>query len=144
MFVGHLAVGLLGKRIEPKVSLGTWTLAAMLADLIVFPLLIVGVEHFDVVPNVTTHRMVGRDIVYSHSLLMDAVWGALFASVYFLRRRNARGAWLLAAAVLSHWLLDVISHRPDMPLAPGVNVYLGLGLWNSIPATRLVEGGPGL
>jgi hypothetical protein len=141
MLVGHLAVGLLGKRVEPKISLGTWILAAFLADLLVFPLLIVGIEHFDAVPGVKFNRVIGRDIVYSHSLLMDVVWAALFASAYFLRRRYPRGAWLLFAAVLSHWVLDVISHRPDMPLAPGVHAIFGLGLWNSRPATLVVEGG---
>lgn len=141
MLVGHLAVGLVGKRVEAKISLGTWVLAAFLADLVVFPLLIVGIEHFDAVPGVKFNRVIGRDIVYSHSLLMDVVWAALFASAYFLRRRYPRGAWLLFAAVLSHWVLDVISHRPDMPLAPGVHAVFGLGLWNSRPATLIVEGG---
>lgn len=141
MFVGHLAVGLAAKRVEPKLSLGTLMLAVMLADLVAFPLLIAGIEHFDVAPGVRLNRMVGRDIVYSHSLLMDAVWAALFAGAYFLRRRYPRGAWILFLAVLSHWVLDVVSHRPDMPLAPGVQKVFGLGLWNSIPATLLVEGG---
>jgi hypothetical protein len=81
------------------------------------------------------------DIAMSHSLLMGAVWAALFAAAYFLRRHYPRGAWILFAAVLSHWFLDFVSHRPDMPLAPGVHRYFGLGLWNSIPATVIVEGG---
>ena len=132
MLVGHLGVGLIGKRVEPKISLGTWILAVLLADLVCFPLLIAGVERF--------HGSVG-DIPYSHSLLMDALWAGLFAAAYFARRRYPRGAWLLFAAVLSHWVLDVISHRPDMQLAPGVGPVLGFGLWNSIPATLIVEGG---
>jgi hypothetical protein len=140
MFVGHLAVGLTGKRIEPKISLGTWILAAMLADLIVFPLLIAGIERFRAWPGVTANRMVG-DIPYSHSLVMDVVWASLFAGAYFVRRRYPRGTWLLFAAVLSHWVLDFISHRPDMALAPGTGAVFGLGLWNSIPATLIVEGG---
>jgi hypothetical protein len=140
MFVGHLAIGLTGKRIEPRISLGTWMVAALLADLIVFPLLMGGIEHFRAVPDVTVNRMAG-DIPYSHSLLMDAVWAALFAAAYFLLRRYPRGAWLLFAAVLSHWVLDFVSHRPDMLLAPGTHAAFGLGLWNSIPATLVVEGG---
>jgi membrane-bound metal-dependent hydrolase YbcI (DUF457 family) len=54
-------------------------------------------------------------IPFSHSLLMDAVWGGLFAAVYFLMRHDSRGAWILFFAVLSHWVLDVAVHRPDMP-----------------------------
>ena len=141
MLVGHLAVGLVAKRIEPKISLGTWVLAALLSDLLVFPLLIAGIEHFDVVPGATVNRSVGRDIVYSHGLLSNVIWATLFATIYFLRRRYPRGAGLLFAVVLSHWLLDFISHRPDMPLAPGTHQVFGLGLWNSLPATLLVEGG---
>ncbi len=132
MFVGHIGLGLIGKRVEPQISLGTWMLAVMLADLICFPLLIVGIEHF--------HDFLG-DIPYSHSLLMDAIWAALFAGGYFLASRYPRGAWLLFGAVVSHWILDVISHQPDMQLAPGSHVVLGLGLWNSIPASLIVEGG---
>ena len=140
VFVGHLAVGLAGKRMEPRISLGTWMLAVMLADLIVFPLLIAGIERFRVEPGAVVNRMVG-EIPYSHSLLMDIVWAGLFAGCYFFWRRYQRGAWLLFAAVVSHWVLDVVSHRPDMLLAPGMHQALGLGLWNSIPATLLVEGG---
>jgi hypothetical protein len=132
MFVGHLSVGLLGKRAEPKISLGTWMLAVMLADFLAFPLLIARVERFGG-PS--------PGIAFSHSLLMDAVWAALLASAYYLRRHRRRGAWLLFGAVLSHWLLDVVSHRSDMPLAPGAAPVFGWGLWNSVPATLAVEGG---
>jgi hypothetical protein len=140
VFVGHLALGFAGKRIEPAGSLGTWMLAVMLADLLVFPFLIAGIEHTGALHGVTTNRFAG-DVPYSHSLLMDVVWAALFAAGYYVLRRHSRAAWLLFAAVLSHWVLDVISHRPDMALAPGVRVRLGLGLWNSVPATLIVEGG---
>ena len=141
MFVGHLAIGLVAKRIESKVSLGTWVLAASLADLLAFPLLILGIEHFTVEPRANSNLVVGRNIAYSHSLLTIAIYAALFAMVYFLRRRYWRGALLLSCVVLTHWFLDVVSHRPDMPLAPGVPEVFGLGLWNSLPATLLVEGG---
>src|SRR5580700_7115722 len=115
MLVGHLGVGLIGKRLEPRISLGTWMLAVLLADLVCFPLLIARVEHF--------RDSVG-DIPYSHSLLMNAIWAALFAAAYYLFRRYPRGAWLLFGAVLSHWVLDVISHKPDMQIAPGVETVL--------------------
>src|SRR5262249_53008299 len=80
------------------------------------------------------------DFPLSHSLLTDTIWAALFAVIFFLRTRSARAAWIIFAAVLSHWLLDFISHRPDMPLAPGVHKYFGLGLWNSVVRTAIVEG----
>jgi hypothetical protein len=147
MFVGHLALGLVAKRTEPKISLGAWMLAVLLADLLCFAFLIAGIEHFDVEPEVARNRFVALNFVrniffaYSHSLLTNAIWAALFAAAYFLWRRYARGAWLLFAGVLSHWPLDFVSHNPDMPLAPGTSAVYGLGLWNSIPATLIIEGG---
>jgi hypothetical protein len=140
MFAGHLAVGLVGKRIEPRISLGTWTLAALAADLLFFVFLLGGIEHIGIASGVTVNRFVG-DIPYSHSLLMDAIWGGLFAAAYWMRARHPRGAWLLFGAVVSHWVLDFISHRPDMQLAPGTHAVFGLELWNSIPATLVLEGG---
>ena len=71
---------------------------------------------------------------------MGAVWAGLFAALYAFFRRYPRGAMVLAALVLSHWLLDVISHRPDMPIWPGGGPTIGLGLWYSLPATLVVEG----
>ncbi len=143
MLVGHLAVGLLGKRIAPSLSLGTVVLAALAADLLWAVFLIAGIERFDIVrPGATLMKSeVVMHIGYSHSLAMDLLWAALFASPYFLLRRDRRGAWVLGAAVLSHWFLDLASHRPDMPLVPGSPRAYGLGLWTSIPATLVVEGG---
>jgi hypothetical protein len=71
---------------------------------------------------------------WSHSLLMACVWGALLALV--ARRHRL----LVGALVVSHWVLDWITHRPDLPLWPGRSPLLGLGLWHSVPATLLVEG----
>lgn len=139
MFTGHLAIGLAGKQMEPKISLGTWMMAVMLADLLAFVFMIGGIERFRPVSGVATNRMLG-EIPYSHSLLMDAFWAGFLAAGFYLWRRNQRGAWLLFGAVLSHWVLDVTSHRPDLPLAPGVKPLLGLGLWNSLPATVIIEG----
>jgi len=140
MLVGHFAISLLGKRIEPKVSVGTLMLAAMLPDVLSCLFLIGGLEEIRLNSG-STFKLEAVEIAYSHSLLTGAVWGGLLASSYFWRRSYKRGAWLVLAAVLSHWVLDVVSHTPDMPLAPGIQARLGLGLWNSIPATLVIEGG---
>src|ERR1700733_2765179 len=105
---------------EPALSLGTCVFAAMLADVLAFILVAVGIEHFRIATDVQRNRLIGENIVYSHSLLMDILWGLLLAGAYFLWRRNARGAVILFAAVVSHWVLDVVSHRPDIPLGPGI------------------------
>jgi hypothetical protein len=141
MLVGHIAIGLTAKRVEPTVSLGTLVLAAMLADLLWCVFMIVGIEHVQFVSGKgAANYFVARNIAFSHSLLMDGLWAALFAVTYFGVRRHVRGAWIVFLAVLSHWVLDFISHKPDMPLAPGAHAYFGLGLWNSIPAAVLLEG----
>jgi hypothetical protein len=141
VLVGHFAVSLVGKRIEPALSLGTLVFASMLADVLAFVLVAAGIEHFRIAPDVQRNRLIGENIIYSHSLLMDVLWGALLAGAYLLWRRHARGARILFAAVVSHWVLDVVSHRPDMRIGPGIPGAFGLGLWNSIPATLTVEGG---
>ena len=142
MFVGHFAVGLVAKRVAPTISLGTLVLAAMLADLLWCVFLIAGIEHVEFRQAMGAgNYFQASNIAFSHSLLMDVVWGALLAAAYFLRRRSPRGSWILFAAVISHWILDWIAHRPDMPLAPGTHSAYGLGLWTSIPATILIEGG---
>jgi hypothetical protein len=140
--VGHFAVGFLAKRVEARLSLGTLVLAALLADFLWCGLMLAGVEHVRFKAGTgAANYAEAYDIALSHSLLTDAVWAALFAAGYFWRRRERRGAWVLFFAVLSHWPLDVLAHRPDMPLAPGVERYLGLGLWTNVPATVVVEGG---
>jgi len=57
-------------------------------------------------------------------------WGALLGGVHWWRKRRLRAAVLLAALVVSHWVLDFVTHRPDLPLAPWSDVKVGLGLWN--------------
>jgi hypothetical protein len=141
MLAGHFAIGLFAKRTEPGLSLGTLFFAALFADVLAFTLVAAGIERFRIATDVPRNRLIGENIVYSHSLLMDVLWGAMLAVAYFLWRRHARGAWILFAAVVSHWLLDFISHRPDMRIGPGIPGAFGLGLWSSIPATLLVEGG---
>jgi hypothetical protein len=141
MFVGHVAVAFVGKRVEPEISLGTLLLASMLPDVLWPIFTMAGMEYTRKVEDTESHLF---EVPVSHSLLMVAIWGALFAVGYFLFRRVrrhqlfTRGALILFAAVLSHWVLDAISHKHA--LAPGTNRYYGLMLWDSLPATLIVEG----
>jgi membrane-bound metal-dependent hydrolase YbcI (DUF457 family) len=141
MFIGHFAVALGAKRFAPALSLGTLFLAAQFADLL-WPLLVLtGVEHFSVAPGITAVTpLLFSHYPWSHSLLMLAVWGVLLAATYrFATGRNGRIATVLIIVVVSHWILDAISHRPDMPLVPHGTTLVGLGLWHSIPATLVTE-----
>jgi hypothetical protein len=132
---------MIAKRVAPSVSLGTAILAAWFPDLLWCIFLVTGIEHVAIEPGITAVNALNLyDIAFSHSLLLDVVWGMALAGIYFWRRSDRRAAWIVFAAVLSHWLLDWVSHRPDMPLAPGVARTFGLGLWNSVWATFLVEG----
>jgi len=141
MFIGHYAVAFAAKRATPAVSLGTLFLAAQLIDGLWPLFLFLGLERLEIAPGDTAFTPL-RFTHYpiTHSLLMCAVWAALLGVAYYLVRRYRAGALMVAALVMSHWVLDFVSHRPDLPLYPGGSVYLGLGLWNSVPATLVVEG----
>ncbi len=139
MFLGHFAVGFAAKRYAPRASLGTLFLAAQFIDLL-WPLLVLaGIERVRIAPGITVVTPLDFEhYPWSHSLLMVLVWGVLFAAVYFLIRRDRRGGLVLGLAVVSHWVLDWLTHRPDLPLAPGAE-RVGLGLWNSFAGTLVVE-----
>jgi membrane-bound metal-dependent hydrolase YbcI (DUF457 family) len=139
MFVGHFAVAFAAKRVEPKLSLPVLFAAVQFLD-ILWPLLIlIGVEHSRIVPGITAASPLDLfDIPYSHGLLTSLAWSALFAAP-FLRSHGRRAAAIVAGCVFSHFVLDVVTHRPDMPLAPGLPQRFGFGLWNSVPASIVVE-----
>ncbi len=102
--------------------------------------LLTGIEHVRVVKGITAVTPFDfYDYPISHSLVTALVWGALAAALYFAFTRYARGAWIIAALVPSHWVLDWLVHRPDMPLWPGNSPKFGLGIWNSWPLTLFVE-----
>src|SRR5437899_12275867 len=111
MLVGHFAISFLGKRIEPKISLGTLVLASMLPDLLWCVFMIAGIERVRIKPGIAItsgmralDALEASEIAYSHSLLMTAIWGGLVAVFYLSRRANIRGMWILFAAVSSHWV----------------------------------------
>jgi hypothetical protein len=139
MFIGHNAVAFAAKRGAPRTSLGTLTAAAVLLDLIWPVLVLLGIERFEIRPGVTAFSPF--DFTYypwSHSLLMSIVWSVLLGAIYFAITRYGRGAMIVGVLVFSHWVLDFIVHRPDLPLYPG-GPKVGLGLWNSIGGTIIVE-----
>jgi membrane-bound metal-dependent hydrolase YbcI (DUF457 family) len=140
MFVGHLAVALSAKRVEPRVSLGAWIAAAFGLDLLWPFFLLAGLERVRIDPGNTAFTPLAFDhYPWSHSLLMAVVWGALASALVVTRHRIGRAGILVGLAVVSHWVLDWVTHRADLPLWPS-GPKVGLGLWNSIPATLLVEG----
>src|SRR4026209_2583440 len=133
MFIGHFGLSFAAKRATPRVSLSVLFAAAAFADLFWPVLLALGLEQVRIDPGNTAFTPL--DFVsypYSHSLLTLIVWGAAFAAVYrMITTETGRTFTVLAALVVSHWLLDFVTHRPDMPLYPG-GPRLGLGLCNSL------------
>lgn len=140
MFVGHYAVAFASKRLAPRTSLGALIAAASLLDLLWPIFILLGWEQVRIQPGNTAFTPL--DFVsypISHSLVAAIGWATLVALLYYLLARYGRGALLIWVGVVSHWVLDWISHRPDMPLYPG-GPRFGLGLWNSVIATVIVEG----
>jgi hypothetical protein len=147
MFIGHYAVGLAAKKWAPKASLGTLVAAAIWLDLVWPVFLLLDLEHFRILPPVTPRQMAPFDFYdypLSHSLVMTLAWAALWGLVYLLMGKNdSRGAWMVGGLVVSHWVLDFLVHRHDLPLLPaetGWNIHkYGLGLWDHPPVAILLE-----
>jgi hypothetical protein len=141
VFIGHFAVALAAKRLAPEVSLGTLFVAAQLADLVWPTLVLAGIESFSIRPGITAVTPLDfTRYPYSHSLVGMALWGLGLGIVYFTIKRRALAALVLFMVVLTHWLLDFVSHRPDLPLTLTGAERFGLGLWHSRIATLAVEG----
>jgi len=140
VFIGHNAVAFAAKRVAPRTSLGVLMAAAMFVDLLWPILLLLGIEHVRIQRGATRFSPLDfYDYPWTHSLVMGIAWGVLFAVVYWALTRYGRGALVVGLCVVSHWLLDFIVHRPDLPLFPGGGPKVGLGLWNSPIATIGIE-----
>jgi hypothetical protein len=140
MFIGHFGIALAAKRVTPRTSLGTLIFSAQFLDLL-WPILVLsGIEHVVIAPGITKVSPLNFiDYPISHSLELALMWSVLVGLLYFLLRRAARAALVVGVCVLSHWVLDYISHRPDLPLTLHGYTRVGLGLWNSWPASIAVE-----
>lgn len=147
MFLGHYGVAFGLKRADPKLSLASLFLAAQFVDLLWGVFLILGwervrVDQFAANPSLA---LIFEQYPISHSLLGAFCWAVIFGAVAYSlptrdrSRHHAMAALLLAVAVASHWFLDLIMHRPDLPLAGMGSTMVGLGLWNSVAATIAVE-----
>jgi hypothetical protein len=139
MFIGHLALGMAAKRITPRVSLAMLLLASQWADTL-WPIFIgLGLEQVRIEPgNTVVTPLNFVSYPYSHSLVALIVWGLIVGVAYRMIAGGRRTVWVLSALVVSHWVLDYVTHRPDMPLYPGGPKY-GLELWHSLHATIAVE-----
>jgi len=140
MLIGHYGVGFAGKRVAPRVSLGWWFLSVQLVDLLWPVFLLLGWEEVRIHPGDTVLTPLDfRHYPITHSLAGGIGWGLLLALLYRALKGTGRDAFLLGCGVVSHWALDAIVHRPDLHLFPGGATRIGLGLWNHVAATLVIE-----
>ena len=140
MFVGHLAVAFGARAADARLPLSVAVAAAFALDMLWPILLLLGVESVRVHPGDTAFTNLAFDSYpWSHSLAMVLLWSAAAALVARRRLGAARAAAIVGALVLSHWVLDFVTHRRDLPLWPS-GPLAGWGLWQSIPGTIAVEG----
>ncbi len=150
MFIGHFALGYAAKRWAPHLSLAVLFAAAIFADLLWPVLVALGIEQVRIVPGITASTPLEfLSYPYSHSLLTLTLMGALFGWLAVRFTASAPSAPIAPIApiapgiavlllVISHWVLDVVTHIPDMPLYPNGPKF-GLGLWNSVRWTLATE-----
>jgi len=139
MFIGHYAVGLASKRLAPRASMGVLIAAPILLDLLWPVFLLLGREHVAIGTSSNPFlRLEFNYYPFSHGLIAVVGWAILFASLYLGLTRYVEGAVVVWAGVISHWLLDYIVHRPDLPLYVGGRE-VGLALWNHRAITIAVE-----
>jgi hypothetical protein len=138
MFIGHFALGYAAKRWAPGLSLAALFAAAQFADLLWPVLVALGIEQVRIVPGITASTPLEFiSYPYSHSLLTLTLFGAVFGWAVSLRAPFASGV-IVFLLVISHWMLDLVTHIPDLPLYPGGPKF-GLGLWNSVTGTLVTE-----
>jgi len=141
MFIGHYGVGFGAKKFAKNTSLGTLFFASQFIDLLWPIFLILGLEKVAIDPGNTI--VTPFNFIYypfSHSLIGVLVWALLFGLVYYFLKKDIKVSILLAVLVISHWILDLITHRPDLPLMIGSETnFVGLGLWNLFAESVIVE-----
>jgi hypothetical protein len=139
VFAGHIAAGLALGRAERRVNVALFVAAAVLLDVLVWIFILLGWESVRFPPDFASSHQPAFVFPYSHGLLASVAWSALAAAFAWGLRRDRKLAVLLAAAVFSHWVLDFLVHRPELPVAGASSRALGLALWDQMPLALLLE-----
>ncbi len=141
MFVGHYAAALTLKKFEKRASLGVLFLAVQFVDILFFPLVLLGIERINIVENFTQSTHFELEYMpFTHSLLASILWaGAAYGLFRWVIVKKNSVALVVALAIFSHWLFDLVVHTPDLPLWSDASFKLGFGLWNSAMATYALE-----
>src|SRR6184192_3315807 len=133
MFVGHYGVAFAVKTERNKIPLWVLFVAVQLLDFLWAPFVLLGIEKVRFVPGITaTNALDLYYMPYTHSLIGALFWSAVAFAIYKIGWRNIASnsaALLVGFAVFSHWILDLIVHRPDLAIYDDV-LKVGFGLWN--------------
>jgi hypothetical protein len=141
VIAGHFGLAAAVKAKERETPLWALMLATQWLDVVFVPLFVLGVERIEAVPGAPGY---GGGVIYAdytHSLLGAAVLAAVFGAGCSLAYGRCSGV-VLGAVALSHWALDLVVHRADLPLLPGNAAglpRLGFGLWRAPVVCALVE-----
>lgn len=142
MFIGHFALGLAAKKAASKTSLGTLLLASQFIDLLWPFFLVAGIEQVKIEPGNTEFTPLNFiHYPWSHSLLAAGGWALLGGLIYYLFSKNSKGSIIIGLLMISHWFLDFLTHRPDLPISFSESSFYGLGLWNNKLLTIIIEVG---
>jgi hypothetical protein len=140
MFVGHYGPAFAAKAARKSIPLWVLFVAVQLVDVGWATFVLLGIEKVRIVPGITASSPLDLYYMpYTHSLIGSLLWSVAAGIAYNLfRRGDGRSAALIVgAAVFSHWVLDLLVHRPDLPLYDDT-LKVGLGLWNyRVPAFLL-------
>jgi hypothetical protein len=133
MFVGHYSVAFAVKSEENKIPLWVLFVAVQLLDFLWAPFVLLGIEKVRMVPGITaTNALDLYYMPYTHSLVGALAWSAVAFFIYKVASGGKGGraaAWLVGLAVFSHWILDLVVHRPDLAIYDDT-LKVGFGLWN--------------
>jgi len=144
MFAGHIGAGLAIAHAERRVNVGAFIAAALLLDLLLWSFVLLGWESVSISAAFASTHQPEFVFPYSHGLAASLAWSAVAGGAAFIwyPPRHAlrwRASALVVAAVWSHWLLDALVHRPELPLAGATSPKVGLGLWQNMPVALGVE-----
>jgi hypothetical protein len=132
VFVGHYGPSLAAKAAKNSIPLWILFIAVQLLDVFWSIFVLLGIEKVRIVPGITaTNPLDLYYMPYTHSLLGAIAWSIAAGIAYYLFRKadGWSAAAFVGAAVFSHWVLDWLVHRPDLPLYDN-SLKVGLGLWN--------------
>jgi hypothetical protein len=141
LFTGHYSFSFAGKSAEKRIPLWLLFLAVQWIDVMWSIFVLLGIEKVRIVPGITASNALDLYYMpYTHSLLGVLCWSALAYVVCQLvpSLRGKRTGLIVAGAVFSHWILDLIVHRPDLALYDSVGK-MGFGLWNYRGAAFALE-----